>query len=470
MARLVAKPGLWSGHKASGGEGDRTPDLLNAIQALSQLSYTPDHPSRDAVIIAGAPPLSTSFAAPPPPRSLRLDRTRPDPDNSLLFAGLSVGSVARAARRRTAWPCQGPRVNATFWKNLAKYGLGIALLAFVIWSNWEPASNPDAGLKAVLQKPVRWLPLALASLLWTAGLFITFVRWYVLVRALNLPFSFRSALRLGLIGCYFNTFLPGAVGGDILKAAFIAREQNRRTAAVATVLMDRAVGLWGLFWVVAALGAFFWLTGAPEVVGNDRLRALITFCITVVIASLAGWLLLGLLPQRRADRFAGRLAWLPKVGKTLAELWRTVWLYRKQNRAVFEALGLSLVAHSGFVLTFHFAVQTFNSAAEVASLTQHILIVPVGLTVQALVFTPGGLGFGELGFGELYKLLGRPAAVGVQGSLVQRMIACGVGLLGLLVYRRLQAEHPPELAELEATRTASVSAPAVTAPAPAASQ
>ena len=30
----------------SGGEGNRTPDLLNAIQALSQLSYTPGNPRR----------------------------------------------------------------------------------------------------------------------------------------------------------------------------------------------------------------------------------------------------------------------------------------------------------------------------------------------------------------------------------------------------------------------------------------
>ena len=32
----------------SGGEGNRTPDLLNAIQALSQLSYAPDAARRVA--------------------------------------------------------------------------------------------------------------------------------------------------------------------------------------------------------------------------------------------------------------------------------------------------------------------------------------------------------------------------------------------------------------------------------------
>ena len=34
---------------ASGGEGDRTPDLVNAIHALSQLSYAPPH-SKDLVL------------------------------------------------------------------------------------------------------------------------------------------------------------------------------------------------------------------------------------------------------------------------------------------------------------------------------------------------------------------------------------------------------------------------------------
>src|SRR5947208_10199583 len=38
LRRLLPPGGPWS---ASGGEGDRTPDLVNAIHALSQLSYAP---------------------------------------------------------------------------------------------------------------------------------------------------------------------------------------------------------------------------------------------------------------------------------------------------------------------------------------------------------------------------------------------------------------------------------------------
>ena len=58
-------------------------------------------------------------------------------------------------------------------------------------------------------------------------------------------------MRLGMIGIFWNTFLPGAVGGDIIKATFLAREQSRRTVAVATVIMDRALALWALAsWVL----------------------------------------------------------------------------------------------------------------------------------------------------------------------------------------------------------------------------
>ena len=42
----MLQPRCWKGIRGDGGEGNRTPDLLNAIQALSQLSYAPRRRSR----------------------------------------------------------------------------------------------------------------------------------------------------------------------------------------------------------------------------------------------------------------------------------------------------------------------------------------------------------------------------------------------------------------------------------------
>ena len=80
----------------------------------------------------------------------------------------------------------------------------------------------------------------------------------------DLPFTLGNAFRLGLLGFFFSTFLPGSVGGDLVKAAGIAREQSRRTVAVATVIMDRIMGLWGLCWLVALLGGGFWMAADLE--------------------------------------------------------------------------------------------------------------------------------------------------------------------------------------------------------------
>ena len=123
----------------------------------------------------------------------------------------------------------------SFWIGMAKYAVGLALLAGVVYANWD--RPPGAGLKVALARPIQWLPLAAAGLLLGTAALLTFYRWWMLVRALGLEFALGNAFRLGLVGFFFNTLLPGGVGGDIVKAVGIAREQTRRALAI----VDRLV-------------------------------------------------------------------------------------------------------------------------------------------------------------------------------------------------------------------------------------
>ena len=46
---------------------------------------------------------------------------------------------------------------------------------------------------------------------------------------------------------FFNAFLLGSTGGDLLKAYYAAREtHHRKTEAVVTVLVDRLIGLFSM--------------------------------------------------------------------------------------------------------------------------------------------------------------------------------------------------------------------------------
>jgi uncharacterized protein (TIRG00374 family) len=338
-----------------------------------------------------------------------------------------------------------------------KYGIGFALLGWVIWMYWEPDPKTGSpGLRNAFRNGVNVGPLSVAVVLLVGGILLTFVRWHALVRAQGLPFSLVNAVRLGLVGYYFNTFLPGSVGGDIVKAAGIARQQSRRTVAVATVMLDRVIGLWGLCWVVALLGGTFWIAGYLPGNKEEFFKVVVASAWAIGVVTVALWVLLGHLPAWRAQRFAGRLERIPKVGGSLAELWRAVWMYRLQGKTVFVAVVLAIIGHIGFVMVFYFSALTLvPDSSQLPSAFEHYLIIPMGMAFQAVFFTPGGVGGGEAAFGWLYQQIGYSPDWGVVGSLVQRVISWGVGLVGYLVYLRMRPALKQAEVVLEDTTPAS---------------
>ncbi len=295
--------------------------------------------------------------------------------------------------------------------------------------------------------PIHYGYFILAFLIGLAATVSTFFRWYILVRAVKLPFRIADSMRLGFIGMFFNTFLPGSVGGDAIKAWFISKEQSRRTVAIATVIMDRAIALWALVWFVAILGGVFWLLGMLVGEGSQQCRQIVTGALVIVGVSWVMWMVLGLIPDNRARIFADRLQRLPRVGGPAAEFWRAVWIYRCRPWTVYGVLVISLLGHVGFVLLFYFSMLTLwdpASGQEVPTVAQHFLIVPIGMVISAIPLFPGGAGIGELGFGLLYDWLGDSEASGVLGSLVQRVIMWIIGLMGYIVYKRMHLALPPE--------------------------
>jgi glycosyltransferase 2 family protein len=364
-----------------------------------------------------------------------------------------------------------------FVVNLLKYFLGIALLAWVVWRYWE---SPDAhlgdaiqataglpthvaawpeghnpGLGDALGKPIHWQPLLAATAVYLLGILLTFYRWYVLVRAQDLPFTVLASVRLGLIGFFLSTFMPGSVGGDIIKAAFIAREQSRRTVAVATVLVDRAVGLCGLVWLVALIGGVAWFTGVLQQLAKPgpavaALQTIVTAAIAITFGSFATWFAAGFVSDATAERLGKTIERLPKIGHPLAELWRALHLYRRREGSIAIALLLSMAGHVGFVLAFYFSALTLSPPEKIPTLGANFLIVPVGMMITAGFPAPGGVGGGEFAFGALYHMLGFQPAEGVLASLVQRVITWILGLIGYLVYLRMKPALQPLASTLPA--------------------
>jgi uncharacterized protein (TIRG00374 family) len=332
-----------------------------------------------------------------------------------------------------------------------QYLLAAGLFVYVVCKYWGVPED-EKGLAYVWQKvlegrAINYQFLVLTILIYGIGTLLTFIRWYFLVRAQDLPFTLPSAVRLGLVGLYYNIFLPGAIGGDIIRAAGIARQQNRRTVAVATVFLDRAIALWGLIWFVALLGAVFWVMRLLQGEFEAKLQKIVLSAAAIVGASLVACLFLRLLPERRAQRFAGRLSRIPRVGHSAAEAWRAFWMYRCRPGSVLVALLIALAGHVCFVLTYYFAALTLAEPDQIPTPVQHFLIVPIGMVISAIPGFPGGAGVAELGFSELYKWLGKSPAYGTLGSIVQRIATWTLGLVGYLIYLRMRAPGRADSAE-----------------------
>jgi uncharacterized membrane protein YbhN (UPF0104 family) len=354
--------------------------------------------------------------------------------------------------------------HAVKWlKPIFQYGLGFGVLALVISKYWDPKTDPKTGVVTpgigeLLQGPIAFEWLALAALLMVAAAALQIYRWYLLVRALDLPFGVRNAYRLSLIGIFWNTFVPGSVGGDLVKAYFIAHAHpERKTRAVASVVADRAMGLFGLILFVAVLGSSAWALGDERIEANPDLQWIVKVMAGIAAGSVAGFLLLGLLPQRRVDRFSGRLKSVPKLGTSLAELWTVVWMYRQRMKVVAIGVVLSAASHFGLVFAFHCASRVFpptNPAVELATLSEHMVIAPIGFIAQAIPLTPGGVGVAEGVFGWLYKLSGRPESRGIIARLSLRLVEWLIAFSGFIVFLSMRAEvreiqHEVEEAEAD---------------------
>ncbi|VTS03647.1 Uncharacterized protein OS=Blastopirellula marina DSM 3645 GN=DSM3645_10252 PE=4 SV=1: UPF0104 [Gemmata massiliana] len=324
-----------------------------------------------------------------------------------------------------------------------KYGVGFGLLAYVIYKYWGP-QNGGPGIGQLLQGPIAYEWLIAAAVLLATTTSIQLYRWYLLVRALDLPTSLRNAYRLGLVGVYYNTFFPGSVGGDLLKAYFIAKAHpERKTRAVASVIADRAMGLFGLILFVGVSGSIAWALGDARIANNADLQRIVTVMAGIASGSIVGFLALGLLPARRVDRFASRLKWVPKIGTSLSEMWYAVWMYRQRLKVVVLGVCISAVAHCALVLSFHCASRVFppsDPATELASVSEHFVIAPIGFIVQAVPISPGGVGVGEAAFAGLYKISGRPETRGVIARLSLRIVEWLLGIIGYIVFLRMRAE------------------------------
>ncbi len=332
----------------------------------------------------------------------------------------------------------------------AKFVLPVLILAYLL--GWR--IGPEAW-DALGEQPKHYPLLGVAMAVAMGALSLSFARWCLLVRAQGIELSMLEAFRLGSI-CYLLSFVSaGSVGGDLFKAVFLARRRpGKRIEAVASVLVDRGCGLYGLLLLVAitflaadvnphvATGNGGAATGSG---GADLASLKVAVAVLIAVGTgLVGALVLG---GRRVDGAMRRASELRWVGGILGRVAGPLRMFHEQPVAFLTAVVMSVGVQAMLAISIYLIARGLYGSPP--TLAEHFVIVPIAMIASALPISPAGLGVLEAAMESLYHLIpAEPtAASGTLVALVFEIVRFSIAGIGTLLYWTAPAEVRTSLRE-----------------------
>lgn len=311
----------------------------------------------------------------------------------------------------------------------AKAAVGVLLLAVLAWQ-----AQREEHFRELVREPKRWDMLALAVLSVSVTVVLSFFRWRLVARAADVPLSVGEAVRLGALGYTLNFVSPGSVGGDVFKAAVLAKDRaGRRTAAVTTVVVDRVLALVS-FLLFAAVG-FVALRATDVALPAEVLTA--GWAAVALSAAVPVGLLLLMTPGVTGPTAVDRVAQVPVMGNLLAEVLICWGQYRNGLVSLAAALGVCLVGHVFLVTSFYLVAAGLPLAAP--TWLEHAFIVPFGCLAGSIPISPHGLGTVELTFSFFYDWFGHDGSTGGLVAFGQRLAMLALAGVAVPYYLTHQA-------------------------------
>lgn len=299
-------------------------------------------------------------------------------------------------------------------------------------------------LGVVFQRLNPWC-FALSLITFTVAQVIIAVRWWLLLRAQSIYIEVLAAVRLFFLGLFYNNVMPGAVGGDLLKAWYVTRHTDKRLEGVLSVFVDRFIGLAGLVLMAIVTYSLFvrggMTTGAeagePGPSGWFSRHGGVILWVGLAVAAGLALLLVHPYGRMRLRQGAGR-AWFAGL-RLLKEVKDAIVVYCSRPWVLLWALVLTFVSQSMVIVAFWLLGR--NLGIE-AGLEYYFVVFPIMWVVAAVPVSIAGLGVLEAGIVELFRLLTATAAEKTLAlAFCQRVIWVLASLPGGLIH--LLGAHLP---------------------------
>lgn len=272
--------------------------------------------------------------------------------------------------------------------------VAMALLAWIVRTiQWNDYTATDA-VGVVTTHPGLARSLTEASPPWVIGALVASLlsmitvalRWRGLLRVQGIALGVGEAFRITFVAEVFSAVIPGMVGGDAVKAYLVARRSHPVANVLASVVVDRALGVSGMILVAGTACLTLWGLGALPA-GAPWVAAILGGAMVMILGGLAlrrfrEPLRLG----QHLDRLAVRIPVLAHA-RHVRDAFR-----RYRGGGLPAAVALTALAH--VLGTTSVGMIGVGLRLE-APWHAYLLYVPLITLLAALPIAPGGLGVME---------------------------------------------------------------------------
>lgn len=248
-------------------------------------------------------------------------------------------------------------------------------------------------------------------------------RWILLLRSSGVKISNGAAARLFLVSSFVGSFTPAGVGADAARAYGLSREAASGSEALASVAVDRLLGVMAII-VMAMAGVIAWPPAQ-----DPRLIAIILGLMVACRAVLsADWWVRTLVPQRFHDH---------PIVRRMMRLGEALGRYRGRRSVLATVMIWSIVVQ---VLRITQAYYLGVGLGLTVSYSYFLLFMPVALFVLLLPISISGFGVPQGAIVWLLQPVGVPEAQAFALSTLIVVTGLAGNLPGLWLWLRQRRE------------------------------
>ena len=300
---------------------------------------------------------------------------------------------------------------------------GVGLLSFLFYKTDIHALS-DAVLRTTSNLPWVILGIALTFL----GLLGGAVRWGRILAFQGFKFSTLKAAHICFVGQFFNAFMLGSCGGDLVRAFYAGKDQRgKRTSAAMTVVMDRSIGLI----TTIVFSCFMILVRIHVFLDNQGPRGTGILMVIFMIGTVLGLFVLFRKNVFEHFKFFQRIENTTRIGALIRQAYEVTFLYKRDRRVLLPAVMLSLLS----LVLMTLSCWCFGQAIGLkVPIIDFFALFPIITVLMSVPITPGSLGVREGLFVTMFGAVGVDSPNAILMSLM--VYAGGVfwSLFGGLLY------------------------------------